>query len=77
MVTTAGGAKFATVKQGACPAADFTGKLGSCYPAAGKYVIVDYTAYLPNGQVSGRGQVEPANSWRDICAHARACGSGV
>jgi len=49
--TTKNGVKFVTVKEGACPATDFTGKLGSCFPSDGKYVIIDYTAFLPDGQV--------------------------
>ena len=48
---TDGGAKFVTVKEGQCPASDFTGVLGSCRPSPGKFIIIDYTAFLPNGQV--------------------------
>ncbi len=51
VVTTKNGARFVTVKQGACPLADFEGKLGSCFPAPGKYAILDYTAFLPTGEV--------------------------
>lgn len=49
--TTKNGVKYVIVKEGACPATDFTGKLGSCFPADGKYAIIDYTAFLPSGQV--------------------------
>jgi FKBP-type peptidyl-prolyl cis-trans isomerase len=49
--TTKNGIKFATVKEGACPVSDFTGKLGTCYPADQKYVVIDYTAFLPTGEV--------------------------
>jgi FKBP-type peptidyl-prolyl cis-trans isomerase len=51
VVTTKNGIKFTTVKEGACPLTDFTGKLGSCFPAPEKFVIIDYTAVLPSGQV--------------------------
>jgi FKBP-type peptidyl-prolyl cis-trans isomerase len=49
--TTKNGIKYATVKPGACPVSDFTGKLGTCYPADEKYVVIDYTAFLPSGEV--------------------------
>ena len=49
--TTDGGAKFVTVKEGSCPTSDFTGVLGSCRPSPGKFIIIDYTAFLPSGQV--------------------------
>ena len=50
--TTDKGVKFVTVKEGSCPASDFTGVLGSCRPSPGKFIIIDYTAFLPNGQVA-------------------------
>jgi len=49
--TTPSGARYVTVKEGKCPASDFTGTLGSCFPSKGAYAIVDYTAFLPSGQV--------------------------
>mmetsp|Transcript_15218 Transcript_15218/g.40134 ORF Transcript_15218/g.40134 Transcript_15218/m.40134 type:complete len:217 (-) Transcript_15218:207-857(-) len=49
--STKGGAKYVVVKEGACPKADFTGLLGSCEPRTGSICIIDYTGFLPNGQV--------------------------
>lgn len=49
--TTQNGIKFVIVNPGSCPATDFKGTLGSCFPASGKYVMIDYTAFLPSGEV--------------------------
>ena len=49
--TTKGGAKYVVVKEGACPLIDPSGALGSCYPAPESYITIDYTGFLPNGQV--------------------------
>ncbi|KAG8463693.1 hypothetical protein KFE25_003966 [Diacronema lutheri] len=49
--TTKSGIKYVVVKQGKCPTADPTGLAGSCYPQEGGFAIVDYTGFLPSGQV--------------------------
>jgi len=49
--TTKGGAKYVVVKEGSCPLIDPSGALGSCYPAPESYITIDYTGFLPNGQV--------------------------
>lgn len=49
--TTKGGCKFVVVKEGSCPAADPTGLAGSCYVGRASFIILDYTAFLPNGSV--------------------------
>jgi len=49
--TTKSGVKYVIVKEGSCPVIDPSGALGSCYPAPEKYTIIDYTAYLPTGEV--------------------------
>ena len=49
--TTKGGAKYVIVKEGSCPLIDPSGALGSCYPRPESYITIDYTGFLPNGQV--------------------------
>jgi FKBP-type peptidyl-prolyl cis-trans isomerase len=49
--STKGGVKYVVVKEGKCPLIDPSGALGSCYPAPESYVTIDFTGFLPNGQV--------------------------
>ena len=48
---TPGGVKFVVTKKGACPGTDALGVLGSCKPGLGSYVVIDYTGFLPSGEV--------------------------
>lgn len=48
---TKSGIKYVVVKEGKCPTADPTGLAGSCYPQTGGFAIIDYTGFLPSGQV--------------------------
>lgn len=49
--TTPGGVKFVVTKKGGCPGTDVLGVLGSCKPGLGSYVVIDYTGFLPSGEV--------------------------
>jgi FKBP-type peptidyl-prolyl cis-trans isomerase len=48
---TKGGVKYVIVKEGKCPNADPTGLAGSCVPTTGSFCIIDYTGFLPSGEV--------------------------
>lgn len=48
---TKSGIRYVVTKEGKCPTADPTGMAGSCYPQKGGFAIVDYTGFLPSGQV--------------------------
>jgi len=48
---TSSGVKYVVVKEGKCPTADPTGLAGSCYPQEGSVAIIDYTGFLPSGEV--------------------------
>lgn len=49
--STPSGVKYVVVKEGVCPTTDPLGLAGSCGPSPGKYVILDYTGFLPDGKV--------------------------
>lgn len=49
--TTAKGVKYVQVKPGACPLSDPLGKLGTCLPEPGSFAVVDFTGFLPSGEV--------------------------
>eukprot|EP00307_Rebecca_sp_RCC1486_P007542 CAMPEP_0119406880 /NCGR_PEP_ID=MMETSP1335-20130426/1037_1 /TAXON_ID=259385 /ORGANISM="Chrysoculter rhomboideus, Strain RCC1486" /LENGTH=204 /DNA_ID=CAMNT_0007430973 /DNA_START=14 /DNA_END=628 /DNA_ORIENTATION=+ len=49
--STPGGVKYVVVKEGNCPAADPTGLAGSCSAEVGSLAIIDYTGFLPSGDV--------------------------
>ena len=49
--STKGGVKYVVVKQGSCPKTDPTGLAGSCEPKMGSFCIIDYTGFLPSGEV--------------------------
>lgn len=49
--TLPSGAKFVITKEGSCPVADPLGLAGSCKPKLGSFAIVDFTGFLPDGQV--------------------------
>mmetsp|Transcript_8883 Transcript_8883/g.26687 ORF Transcript_8883/g.26687 Transcript_8883/m.26687 type:complete len:188 (+) Transcript_8883:160-723(+) len=49
--TTLGGVKYVVTKPGSCPEADALGVLGSCAPKMGSFCIIDFTGFLPDGQV--------------------------
>jgi FKBP-type peptidyl-prolyl cis-trans isomerase len=49
--STKSGIKYVVVKEGKCPTADPTGLAGSCLPQLGSFAVIDYTGFLPGGQV--------------------------
>lgn len=49
--STQSGAKYVVVKEGKCPTTDPTGLAGSCLPQEGSLAIIDYTGFLPSGDV--------------------------
>jgi FKBP-type peptidyl-prolyl cis-trans isomerase len=48
---TRSGVKYVIVKDGKCPTADPTGMAGSCLPQLGSFAVIDYTGFLPSGEV--------------------------
>lgn len=49
--STPSGVKYVVVKEGKCPAADPTGLAGSCAAEPGSLAVIDYTGFLPSGDV--------------------------